>query len=291
VKKGAEDLIKSRPDWLPSYHQYAFLAKKYEDLETVRELFKRPQLAWYEDANSVWFDRRFFEALRMQMVPGAQTGPPGGRPSPLPPLPVTTLPRPAIGPVLLDTRLEYGTEQHSVTAFLVETPKGTVAVSALPASLSVVQNQFKSWEMRGPDRSARPYHVKSFIAHHAPEGYRGIALRLDRATEGTFKPLRMRKGPVAQSERIYLVSCRAGGEKCEQEVLDARPMGIDVGRAGTSSYTSYFLNVPAGLTRVLGSAVVDSKGEVIAVVTRRQPPSAGEPQVMAESLKIFLEEE
>lgn len=64
VKKGADDVIRLSPEWLPSYHRYAKLAHLYKDRETARKLFQRPELDWYEDAYRMWGAREVYDIDR-----------------------------------------------------------------------------------------------------------------------------------------------------------------------------------------------------------------------------------
>ncbi|HEX7833430.1 MAG TPA: DUF4034 domain-containing protein, partial [Thermoanaerobaculia bacterium] len=54
VVKGADDLINLKPDWPPSYHRLAILAERYKDIATLKRMFERPELDWYEDAILMW---------------------------------------------------------------------------------------------------------------------------------------------------------------------------------------------------------------------------------------------
>ena len=64
VRKGAEDLIRVAPEWLPSYHRFALLARRYDDPATAHKLFQLPQLAWYRDADRMWGSREFYDGVR-----------------------------------------------------------------------------------------------------------------------------------------------------------------------------------------------------------------------------------
>jgi len=62
VLVGSEDLIRKNPDWPPSYHRFAVVADRYKDLETLKKLFERPQLRWYEGADAMWGAREFYDS-------------------------------------------------------------------------------------------------------------------------------------------------------------------------------------------------------------------------------------
>jgi hypothetical protein len=64
VWSGCHDLIALDPKWIPSYHHCAKLARKYRNVEAARELFERPELGWYKDADALWGGRVFYDDAR-----------------------------------------------------------------------------------------------------------------------------------------------------------------------------------------------------------------------------------
>jgi|GEM_PF-3143958 len=61
VRRGAERLIAMAPAWVPSYHRYAKLAYRHEDDSTLRMLFQRPELQWYDSAGPLWLHRAIYD--------------------------------------------------------------------------------------------------------------------------------------------------------------------------------------------------------------------------------------
>lgn len=62
--KAARDLIDKYPEWLPSYHRLARLARRYGDRAAARAMFERPELEWFEDADRTWAAREVYEDAR-----------------------------------------------------------------------------------------------------------------------------------------------------------------------------------------------------------------------------------
>ncbi|HEX7831685.1 MAG TPA: hypothetical protein VF787_18670, partial [Thermoanaerobaculia bacterium] len=61
--------INLKPDWPPSYHRLAILAERYKDIATLKRMFERPELDWYEDAILMWHSRTYYDWARRQVIP------------------------------------------------------------------------------------------------------------------------------------------------------------------------------------------------------------------------------
>ncbi|MGZ5443945.1 MAG: hypothetical protein ACXW5U_03430 [Thermoanaerobaculia bacterium] len=62
--KAGRDLIDKYPEWLPSYHRLARLARRYGDRAAARAMFERPELEWFQDADRTWAAREVYEDAR-----------------------------------------------------------------------------------------------------------------------------------------------------------------------------------------------------------------------------------
>jgi hypothetical protein len=65
ARDGCRDMIAAGPAWTTAYHRCARLARASGDRQTLRELFKRPELAWFEGVEGVWGKRTNYDEARI----------------------------------------------------------------------------------------------------------------------------------------------------------------------------------------------------------------------------------
>jgi hypothetical protein len=65
ISQGCRDLMAIAPQWLPTYHRFALLAKRNDDRITARELFSKPELEWYDGAEKMWKTRDNYEMAKI----------------------------------------------------------------------------------------------------------------------------------------------------------------------------------------------------------------------------------
>ena len=293
TRQGLRDLIRLSPEWVPTYHRLALMARRANDRATAREMFQRKELDWYDDAGTMWPSRMYYDAARewalgtpaesfvdnapKPATPTAPVAPPKLKTAPPPP-PVI---RPKQWPqMVMQNEFVIGeVTQPPVASFLVETPSGVVAVSALPdvrpansrdALIEYVRARLVSWTMKSPASPKSVLKVQSIDTQNAPPYQRGVALVL-----APFKgklPVHVVKlypadKPPQLGKRVFVVSCTWSGTTCTQTVtegkLESADYSLDRKRA------TYFLTIEKPLDPVAtaGGAVLDEDGHAIAVVT------------------------
>lgn len=126
LKRAAEAMIAKQPKWVPTYHQYAELAFDFNDRETAKALFERPELAWYQGAESIWRVRGDYDEIRKWALTGQQAFQPA-EPPPAPTGALFVRQDPKSWPRVV-------TGSNGAASFIAETPSGRVRVTAGPAS-------------------------------------------------------------------------------------------------------------------------------------------------------------
>ena len=260
-RKGARELIDREPQWLPSYHRLAKMACVFEDRTTAAELFETPQLDWYDGAERMWFDRSMYEQARLW----ALTKPPVT--APFVKLDRAQWPRFALGSELKD----HAGVSKKVTAFLLETSKGVIAVSAVPASpeknpVLSAQRRKATWTISSPASSRRM--SATILATDPSEDQRGVALAL---TPPPDKHAPSLKRGTTDSGPVFIVGCAWGSGDCEQKIIT----GTIHLRGSTGSPPKQHRTFTILLAEqidpdsLLGAAVLDENGWAIALVTGR----------------------
>jgi hypothetical protein len=279
VQKGAEDLIRLKPEWLPTYHRYAVLARRYDDKETLRALFQRPELEWYEDAERMWLSRERYDVIRESVLPAPRP------PAPVPPLPTAVPPALTHAPaILLDTELDLGGTVHNVAAFLVATSRGPVAVSSVPQPRSAAPEPRKSWTVWKPAQPARRMRVTSVTEVTAER--RGVALQLE-PVPAAARALKAATEPAMFGNPVFLIFCSRTHGRCEEKTVAAKIVGIDHSTAGVLRSYILELHDPPGEDEAQGAALVNERREVLGVVTSRRE-LAGKVMFGAETIRNLL---
>jgi hypothetical protein len=296
VKKGADDLIRYRPEWIPTYHQYAFLAHRHGDEETLRKLFGMEQLAWYEDADSVWLTGSQYENARRS----ATNKPRPAAPNLPPPAPTIegggqypsseSLALQKSPPVMLQTELRYGAKRSTPLAFLVHSSAGVIAVSALPAPLSEISKDF-AWLVRG---SAKPFRAKvsDVMTTDEPDKRLGVplgaALSVKGADRFTVKPLQTRSGSLPGA--VFVIACRNATPACDQTAFPVQVHSVSSSNGPRRHHYSYSVTLPDSSVNLIGAAIVDTEWRAYAVVTRIETDLRnGKPYAHAEGIANFLD--
>lgn len=270
VKKGLADMVSLAPDWIPSHHVYAQMARTARDIDTARQLFKRPELDWYEGAEDVWRARVLYDNARAWALEPVQPTPPSTGPI------RTTLP--PTGPIR--------------TA-----PVGTPAPSARPAlptpeppPVRIPPNWPRSVEWAEKllsDRSGEP--ASAFILENASNTVvvsvdaTGKALKVARAASRRQRivPLKRRTEPPRLGSDVYVVACTTAGAKCVQSIIPASLHSMNVSQSGERTYYVGVREKFAAGVVLPGSAVVDSSGAAIGVVI-------GKPSMFAPGFVDFV---
>jgi hypothetical protein len=76
LRKGLEDLDMAYPNSSFILNTYCFLAVRYGDFSTARDLFGRLEGHWSKDSQEVWGNRTFFEQVRQWVLRRAAEGTP-----------------------------------------------------------------------------------------------------------------------------------------------------------------------------------------------------------------------
>ncbi|HVT44894.1 MAG TPA: hypothetical protein VMT00_10925 [Thermoanaerobaculia bacterium] len=305
IQQSFRDMISLKPLWLPSWHRFALLAQRFEDRPLARDLFARPELAWYEGADQVWRTRSAYDAVRewatrnpietfMEPRPGQATtpAPPPAAPAPVPstqlkPPPATAgtfqenpfiAAAPAQWPqIVMQNELQAGgTVYRDVTSFLVHTADGVVAVSAVPSRpdrrdseniVAEIKRRLASWTMWSPAQPQKKLQVTAFEPNPAANHHHGVELTL---------------APFSGDLPVYPLKPFPAGRTPKQHervyVVGCRWTGtvceqiVIPGRAGhglTGSVRTWEIALTETYdpATLRGAAVLDEDGYVIAVAT------------------------
>lgn len=299
VRDGGKAAIAMAPEWPPSYHRLALLADLFKDRETAAELFATKYLAYYDGALTIWRNSGRYDRVKEWALPKkervASKPTVAVKPAP-PPAPAAVLPpqprRPradfvSLAPdrwpqILLQTRLTAAGVTHDrIAAFLVETAKGVVAVSAVPPMngrldrdnvIGILRGQFGSWTVSPPTEPKRVLAVKSFLTVEPPNPQMGVALAVDvSGRRPPAQPLKVRRFDAMSelSPPLYVVGCRWTDGTCAQAVYEGRVAGMSLTKL--HALRTIQVGVVADVVNpesFSGAAVLDSDGYVIAVATR-----------------------
>jgi hypothetical protein len=242
IRKGFEDMIRIAPEWLPTYHVYAYMADQFRDQDVARELFQRPELAWFDRAEP-WFDRQHYDRIRRWALeiesavahsvasPSDLAGSmPIWQPPPVAPAPPPHPDQPKKWPlVIADSKSLLGEKGHpGLPAFLIETSNGRLAVMLDVAA-----------------RRATPVRVAN--------------------TRSRIKPLKVSAAPPL-SRPVFVIACRRAEGKCTQVVLAARLFSMTKGRDPGSPRRFQVAFAERPEAAITGAAVVDESGAVFGVV-------------------------
>jgi hypothetical protein len=242
IRKGFEDMIRIAPEWVPTYHIYAYMADQFRDRDVARELFERKELAWFEGAEP-WWGRDHYDltrrwALEIESVASPSVAPPSGPAGSMPiwrPPPVAPAPPPRPTPpkkwplVIADSKWLLGENGHpGLPAFLIETSNGRLAVMLDVAA-----------------RRAMPVRVAN--------------------TRSRIEPLKVSAAPPL-SRPVFVIACRRAEGKCTQVVLEARLFSMTKGREPDSPRRFQVAFAERPEAAIAGAAVVDESGAVFGLV-------------------------
>lgn len=288
ARQGMRDLIRIAPQWIPSYHRFALMARWTNDRATAREMFQRKELDWYNGAATMWSRAAYNETREWALGTPAETFIDN---APRPATPVAAAPKlktapPAAPPIaqwpqmLMQNEVVIdGAAQPPSASFLVETPSGVVAVSAVrdfrpetsPDNLTqLVRERLTSWKMAAPATPKRVFTVQSIDTRDAPDHQRGLALVLapfkGKMPVHVLKPDAPDAPPENVTGRIFVVSCTWTGPTCTQTITPGRIVSADQSRDGKRA--TYFLRTekPLDPEAAMGGAVLDEDGHAIAVM-------------------------
>jgi hypothetical protein len=282
MRRGFEDIIRLNPQWLPSHHRYAFVASRFEDRKTARSLFRRPELDWYDGAESMWRDPKAYDrsrdwALRTPVEPFIESGPATIKASVWKPVSV----RARAGdmkhwpPIVLQGELTAGEKVHRQVAFLVQSGEGATPVTSVPLEPHLADNEnaihrawqrMTQWVMWPPAKPKARTAVKA-IASVDPSNWQwGVAVTLE--TPKHVSSIHLLKQPstqrdVSTSRRLYVVGCRWIGSRCEQTVAEGEFIGER--SMGSSQRFTVGLFDTFDAESFVGGPVLDEDGYVVGV--------------------------
>ena len=212
-------------------------------------------------------------ALVVSMTAASATAAPqrkqAGSPSPLLARPLSQWPQ----IVLENEMVVAGETKRQIASFLVETSKGIVAVSAIPAQtrprdrgIAGFQRRMSRWTMWSPEQPTQILTVASIVTEHAPAAQYGVAVALA-PSEGKWPahPLKRAAAKPARASRVFIVGC-TWNSGCSQSLIEGE---IVTDQTTSSPLHSYSIGLATRLdpARLAGAAVLDEEGNVFAVVT------------------------
>lgn len=303
VRKGSEDAIRLAPQWLPTYHRYARMAEWFNDRATARELFQKPELTWYEGAESLWRARALYEntrrwALTMPVDPAVA---PATKLKEAPsPVPMVEKPFAEWPPLVMQSELVLGTATHRrQAAFLVQTPSGVVAVSSLPVrslnpavnALREAQEQLRKWTLWSPADPKQILTVTGFDTRNVPNYVIATALTLapvNGALPVAVLPILPESERIDESGRAFIVGCGWRGDQCVQTVAAARMNGT--GWDETRRVTTLYAILPQGFDPewFRGGVLLHENGYAMGVITHTGPTMAGGFSITAQLLSTII---
>jgi hypothetical protein len=268
VRKGLRDLIATAPEWAPGYHSVARLARYLNDRALAREIFLKPQSAWYDAAAAEWGSRAHYDSVRKWALS-----------EPLEPFVKTD--RSTWPSIVMQTQLVLSTGTHNRNAaFLLETPAGVSAVSVVPVienrpdSVSAVgktRQQFLkwvAWPVGRPDRRVE----LSIAAVSSENAARATLLALPPSKTSpthVLKPATTEWFPrdAFAAHRRFVVGCTWAGDSCNQTIIEVEPQGGESDPSGRPRRHRLGVRQSVPADALIGAAVLDEDGRVVGVVT------------------------
>ncbi|MGZ8829610.1 MAG: hypothetical protein ACXW2Q_04455, partial [Thermoanaerobaculia bacterium] len=214
MKRGLRDFIHRQPGDAERYQMLAFSAWKAGDRPVAREMFERPELAWTPEREDVWRGSAFYDQARDWSKSQSEAWVPGvGEEWP---------------PIVMRSSLMLndGTEYNNFHSFLVETPDGVRAISALrqldihvpqygaleALPLAQLRSKLASWTMAAPSAPGNRLTVASIepiaLRDQPFSPIRGAVLKLGpTAAALPVQILKIRSTPTKLRDRAYVVGC------------------------------------------------------------------------------------
>ncbi len=295
VRQGARDLIRISPQWIPTYHRLALMARRADDRATAREMFQRPELDWYDAATSMWSRQQYDQArdwaLRTPNVTPAAGTPAVASKAPSPaPVPAAQLKKAPDGVdlssrplaqwpqiVMQNSLAVEGVPSSPLASFLVKTTSGVVAVSVVPevqlttpgdSHIEYTRSRLTAWTMSSPLEPKRVLKVQTIETRKVPEYMRGVSLTLA-PIKGTLPVhvLGMNPQEAVLGHRVFVVICQWNAGRCTQKVIRGSLAGSNGSTDRKYVTHSIQLDEPLDPATAAGAPVLDEDGYVFAVLT------------------------
>ena len=289
MARSCQAMIDVRPKWVPSYHRCARLAAEYRDTATLKKLFARPELGWYDGADGIWISQSVWEHARdaargeqRQTPQQSQTQlgvPPPVLPAPNPPLTSGRTPPPPTRrwpPIVMQSEQTFrmGEVYRNVISFLVQTPRGVMAVSSVSLArprtfgTNVVEHaraKLVAWRMFPPKERGKVFTVDSIVTTNTARDRSGVLLSL-RPFKGKLpvEVLTVAPRPEDFAAAVYVVGCDWKENVCTQIVLHGEITSWD-----SNNGFSVGIQDDIDPAAFVGAPVLDEAGQAIGVVDGR----------------------
>lgn len=302
IRQGFQDLIARFPLNVRNVHKLAQLARQLGDRPTARAMFEKPESLWLSDVEDIWDSRAAYDEARKWALTDSfvTSSPPGAAQAPGSSTSWATTAASQWPTLFMLNKLELkdGKVYDRFKSFLVETPKGIVAVSAVtqlgtentfqPSSLPGLERNFKvthfdpvplqqlraqmaKWTMTPPDKK-QTVEATTVLTNQQLEGRHAVVLKLPPSKSAApVHVLKPRSEPLEQGDVYYLVGCRSLGGRCVQTAFAGKVSSMDHG-PGEFGTVTFAADDAIDWADFIGSPVIDKNGFAVGVITG---PSSG----------------
>jgi len=268
-------------------HWFVRCARIMGDRSTARELFQSADLDWSEAAAYVWPSREAYDDARKwalatpvesftEEAAVARSARSGAA------APKFEKPGSAWPQIVLrsELRLTSGERYDDLSAFLVKTSGGVVAVSAAsplrpnfdpfhstlrpPNAIDQLRARLKIWTLHAPGASTA-FTVRGIAPRSAGILEAGVVLDVGNPKEPPVYALLPRMDALKLNTKVFLLGCPRGDSSCRQNVYTGAVM-MEGGGTAIVAFAD-----PIDISAFYGCPIVDEDGRVAAVVSGTRP--------------------